>query len=66
MNESQKAAGEKLSELMRGYVVTQIIATATRLRIPDYVGTREVGIDELSQLTNVERGSYAGILCLMP
>ena len=48
--------GRRLADQIRGHIVTQLIASAVRLRIMDHIASGVTGLDRLSELTGVEPG----------
>lgn len=58
----QFADQARLLELIWGYMTSDLVDVATRLRIPDHIGTREVGSGELAEETGTHAPSLLRLL----
>lgn len=51
--ESGADGGMRLVAMLRGHIVTQLVASAARFRIPDHLGSRSLTVDELADRTGI-------------
>ncbi|MGE3285066.1 MAG: methyltransferase [Pseudonocardia sp.] len=61
-DQAQTDATRQVAQLLRGYVITQLIATAVRCGLPDHLGEDPVTAEELARRTGVEAGQLRRLL----
>ncbi|MGD9528531.1 methyltransferase [Pseudonocardia sp.] len=61
-DQAQIDTTRQVAQLLRGYVVTQLIATAVRCAVPDHLGEQAVTAEELARRTGVEAAQLRRLL----